>query len=151
MYKNTKLHKGADVAADTVKNLYGLNDLTTQRTRSRNVNNALTVGLFAPKYRESMVKFWVKNAKSLRNPTDPANRQNLRFVAGATILFGAMQALNTALNGVPTWENPDGKKDKLLIPGMPGINGKVLGLPFLSSIATVPRNIGMGAYNLAGS
>lgn len=153
MYKTVKQHKNASVASQAVKNFYGLTDLVTQRTRSKNTNNAATALLFAPKYRESMVRFWVKNVQALnpkgafKNARSGEYSQNLKFVAGATVLFGAMQALNYALNGVPTWDNPDGKKDKLLIPGAPGVGGKTLGLPFLSSIATVPRNAGMAVYN----
>lgn len=147
MYKTARQHTDAKTATQTVKNFYGLTDLATQRTRSRNLSNLTTATLFAPRYREAMVKFWVNNAKSLKSPTNPEYRQNVKFMAGATVMFGVMQALNVALNGVPTWDNPEGKKDKLLVPGLPGIDGKVVGVPFLSSIATVPRNVGMGVYN----
>jgi hypothetical protein len=146
-YKAARDHAGEKVAQDVVKNFYGLTDLATLRIRDRNVNNLVTSVFFAPRFRESMGRFWLNNIKAVRDPLNPANRQNVRFIGGATVMFGLMQGLNMALNGVPTWENPEGKKDKLLIQGAPGVDGKVLGLPFLSSIATVPRNLGLGAFN----
>lgn len=139
--------KASEIAGNVVKNFYGLTDLTTQATRSKTANDLWTTTLFAPKYRESMARFWVNNAKAIdpRKWTNPEYAMNVRFNVGATLLFGAMQAANIALNGNPTWENPDGKKDKLIIPAdkVPfNTNGKDVGIPFLSSIATVPRAIG---------
>jgi hypothetical protein len=63
-----------------------------------------------------------------------------------------MEGANKAMNGNWMHDNPDGKKDKLIIPDkfVPfNTNGKDVGVPFLSSVATVPRNAAMGAYNLA--
>lgn len=143
----------SELASSVVKNFYGLTDLTTQATRSKAANDLATTVMFAPKYRESMVRFWVNNAKAIdpRNMVKPEYAQNVRFNIGATLLFGAMQAANMALNGTATWDNPDGKKDKLIIPaeklgGLTG--GKDVGIPFLSSIATVPRAIATGAAGL---
>lgn len=145
--------KASELAGQVVKNFYGLTDLTTQATRSANANNLATTVLFAPKYRESMVRFWVNNAKAIdpRKWTNPEYAMNVRFNVGATLLFAGMQAANIALNGSATWDNPDGKKDKLIIPadalgGRVGdlTGGKDIGVPFLSSIATVPRAIATG-------
>ena len=145
--------EASKLAGDLVKNFYGLTDLTTQATRSQTGSDIVSTVFFAPKYRESMGRFWLNNVKALdpRKINDPAYAQNIRFNIGATLLFGAMQGANMYLNGTPTWENPEGKKDKLIIPDkyVPfNTNGKDLGVPFLSSIATVPRNIATG---LAGA
>lgn len=143
------------IAADTVKNFYGLTDLSTQATRSRSGNDLATTVMFAPKYRESMVRFWVKNAQAIdpRNMMKPEYAMNVRFNVGATLLFAAMQAANMALNGTTTFGNPDGKKDKLIIPAdkVPGrlTGDKDIGIPFLSSIATVPRAIATGLAGIA--
>jgi len=145
--------EASKLAGDLVKNFYGLTDLTTQATRSQTGSDIVSTVFFAPKYRESMGRFWLNNAKALdpRKINDPAYAQNIRFNIGATLLFGAMQGANMYLNGTPTWENPEGKKDKRIIPDkyVPfNTNGKDVGVPFLSSIATVPRNIATG---LAGA
>ena len=146
MYKNARAHTDAQTAAQIVKNFYGLTDMATTKMRSKNMNNLATTTLFAPKFRESMINFWMNNAKALRHPTDINYRQNARFMVGATLTFGVMQALNYSLNGVFTWDNPNDKKDKLIIPGSPLTGGKDVGVPFLSSIATVPRSLVSGIY-----
>jgi hypothetical protein len=142
------------IAGESTKNFYGVRDLYSKATRARVIDSASGTFLFAPRFRESMLNFWVKNAKTLGvadgkwNALKPEYRDNAKFLVASALTFAAYDMLNKELNGTHLWENPDGKKDKLLIPGVDP-NGKTLGIPFLPSIATVPRNAGMFAYNLA--
>lgn len=128
----------ADVAAKAVANFYGTMKSNTAAQRTQLGKDLSKTFLFAPQYRESMVNFWVNNLKSLRHPLALENRANVKFLAGAMIMLGSMNYLNQKLNGHGMTENPPGKEDKLLIPINDG-KGTVIGVPFLSSIATVPR------------
>lgn len=136
--------EAADIAAKAVSNFYGSISAAKEITTSPNTRNTLTSVFFAPKFRESMINFWVNNVKALRRPLALENRNNLKFLAGAAITYGVMNQLNQSLSGHGMNENPEGKKDKLLIPLK---DGYTLGIPFLSSIATVPR----GVLRIAGS
>jgi hypothetical protein len=141
--------EAARIAAESTKNFYGKNSMAKEAFRPDIVQNTSGAVLFAPRFRESMLNFWGKNAAALKpgNLTKAEYRDNVKFMASAAVMFAAYDILNNELNGTHLWENPDGKKDKLLIPG--GENGKTLGIPFLPSIATVPRNAGMFAVNAA--
>lgn len=135
--------EAADIAATAVKNFYGVIGSDVRAGRGKLVKDFATTFFFAPPYRESMINFWGNNAKAFLDPLAPANRQNLKFVGGALLTLGTMDYLNRKLNGHSMLDNPEGKKDKLLIP-VSSITGNqndktVIGVPFLSSIATVPR------------
>ena len=157
-YKKTgNQAEAARIAADSVKNFYGKTGEYKQAVRSKLTNDAMGASLFAPRFRESMVNFWGKNIKALnpKNMTKLEYRDNVKFMAASAFTFAAMNALNEALNGVNMWDNPDDKKDKLIIPAdkvkdWTGLDtkGKDIGVPFLSSIATVPRNAIMGLDSL---
>lgn len=126
------------VAAQAVKNFYGVITSDKQALASRTGQDVTKTLFFAPKFRESMINFWVKNVKSLRNPMALENRANVKFLLGSAMTYAAMDGLNRAINGHPMSENPPGKEDKLLIPLD---DGYTIGIPFLSSIGTVPRGI----------
>lgn len=158
MYKKAYKKTGSEtdaarIAAESVKNFYGKTGEYKQAVRSKLSNDSMGAVLFAPRFRESMVNFWGKNIKALnpKNMTKLEYRDNIKFLVASGITFAAMNSLNEALNGVNMWDNPDDKKDKLIIPSEKlkqlGINtnGKDVGVPFLSSIATVPRNAISGA------
>lgn len=133
-------NEAADIAAQAVKNFYGStgSDVAAraQGIHDPLVQKTLSTLTFAPKFRESMINFWVNNIKALKNPTALENRANITFVGGAIATYIAMDKINYALNGKHLNENPPGTEDKLLIPTG---NGDVIGVPFLSSIATIPR------------
>lgn len=137
--------KAVQLAAQRLKEFEGMTDLATQANRSKVGNDAMTTFLFAPKYREAMINFWGQNVKALApqnvykalNPKDGRYRANLVFNAMAMVMFLGMNAANREQNdGKNLWDNPPGKQDKLLI-NIPG--NKTIGIPFLSSIATMPR------------
>lgn len=146
--------KAASIAAESVKNFYGRTSDYKQAVRAKMTDDFTGAVLFAPRFRESMLNFWGRNVKSL-NPMNLGKkefRDNQKFLVSAALMWAGMEALNMAMNGVWMHDNPDGKKDKLLIPDSVNpldTGGKDVGIPFLSSIATVPRNTAAGAFNLA--
>jgi hypothetical protein len=130
--------EAGDIAAQAVKNFYGITDAAKLAVRSKTAQNVTSTLLFAPRYRESMVNFWINNLKALKNPLAPENRANVTFGLSAVLTYLAMNEANKTFTGHSMNDNPSGKEDKLLIPLG---NGKTLGIPFLSSIATVPRAV----------
>ena len=162
VYKSAR-NRGASIAdasalaAKSTKNFYGKSGEYKLETRSKAAQDASGALLFAPRFRESMLNFWGKNVQAL-NPKNLGKveyRDNQKFMVASALTFAAMTVLNEALNGVQMWDNPDGKKDKLIIPEAAlrklGINteGKDIAIPFLPSLATVPRNAASLAANLA--
>ncbi len=137
--------EASTIAAQAVKNFYGVVDTGTTAARSRTSQDVASTLLFAPRYRESMVNFWINNLKALRNPLAPENRNNLVFGASAVAAYVAMDQANVTFTGNHMFQNPKGKEDKLLIPLG---NGQTIGVPFLSSIATVPRMVGKVAKDI---
>jgi hypothetical protein len=140
------------IAGDRLINFEGINRMSKNAAKSKVGQDALTTFIFAPKYRETMINFWGRNVKALYpknivkalNPTDGSYRNNLIFNAGALLTFIAMDDLNQRYNnGRHLWDNPSGKQDKALIPLG---DGTVVGIPFLSSIATIPR-LGISVAN----
>lgn len=143
--------EAAKKAAESTKNFYGKTDMAREATRSKLTYDATGAVLFAPRFRESMLNFWGKNIKALdprggfKNARSVEYRDNIKFLASAAAVYAAMDGANYALNGTHMYQNPDGKKDKLLIP----YGDKYIGIPYLPSIGTVPRNAAAGAFNLA--
>lgn len=135
------------IAADATKNFYGVITSDDAAKRNKMTEDFLGAILFAPKYRESMWRFWVNNLKTLRHPFSPEYAANAKFIVGATATLIAMDQVNRAFNnGRSILDNPPGTEDKLLIPLG---DGYTMGIPFLSSIATVPRALGMMTYHAA--
>jgi hypothetical protein len=138
--------EAADIATGAVRNFYGIISSGTMARRTKLAKDSTGTAFFAPRYREAMINFWGKNVAAL-NPVSFSdgvgikanywleNQMNLRFVLGALATYVGMDYLNQRTYGRHMWENPEGKEDKLLIPA----GEKTLGVPFLSSIATVPR------------
>jgi hypothetical protein len=88
-----------------------------------------------------MINIWGKNAAAIFNPKNwlkPEYSHNIKFVVGAGIAFYGMNELNKYYNNRNMWENPEGKEDKLMIPLD---DGTTIGIPYLSSLATVPRTV----------
>jgi hypothetical protein len=130
--------EAADVAALAVKKFYGVKGsdlLTLESSFSKDFKSAF---FFAPRYRESMINFWVETVKALKNPLAIENQNNVRFLVGTALTYYAYNSLNRQINGRSMNDNPPGTEDKLLIPLK---DGTTLGIPFLSSIATIPRLI----------
>lgn len=124
------------VAAKATQNFYGLKSTLNTALANKTVEDFWTTAIAAPKYRNTMINFWFNNLKALKNPLAVENRANVKFTIGAILTLTAMDQLNRKFTGKSMIENPKGKEDKLLIP-LP--DGTVVGVPFLSSISTMPR------------
>lgn len=125
------------LAAQTVKAFYGVTGTDVLAKRSPLAKDLMTTTLFAPRFRESMINFWINNAKALAHPGG-ANKYNTRFLLGAALTYAAYDALNYANTGNHLWENPQYKKDKAMIPVG---DGTTIGIPLLPSVAYLPRTI----------
>lgn len=143
--RNNLVHKGIaqetaiETAAKATKNFYGIITSDIQVKQSPTAQAVKSTFLFAPHYRTTMINFWLNSLKALKNPLAPENINNTRFIVGAVITYFAMDQANRYFNnGRPMYKNPSGSEDKLLIPVG---NGDVVGVPYLSSIATVPRGL----------
>lgn len=149
-------HEATQIAADAVKRFYGVVDTATSAKRSELGEDFLRTFAFAPKFRETMINFWKETGKAvspvhyskaeglkLNNPLSLQNQMNTRFVVGAIGAYISYDYLNWKLNGKHLFQNPDGKKGVLLIPA----GDTTIGIPFLSSIATLP----LAGYGMAES
>jgi hypothetical protein len=141
-------------AMDATSNFFGKTQMAKQASRSKVGQDFVGATLFAPRFRESMINFWGRNVVALnpKNLGKAEYRANQMFMVTAAATWAAMEGANKALNGNWMHDNPDGKKDKLIVPDefVPfNTNGKDVAVPFLSSIATVPRNAAQGVFNVA--
>jgi len=131
------------LASQTTKSFYGVVD---SFTRSEDAENAITSLLFAPKFRESMINFWINNIKSL-DVRKPEYKYNRRFLVGTVITAALMDRLNLQLNGRHMYENKDGKELSLEIPMG---EGRSWYIPLHPSVGTMPRRVGEIGGALAG-
>ena len=147
--KGKSPEEAGKLAADTTANFFGKNTMAKEAVRNKAGQDFIGATMFAPRFRESMLNFWGRNAQALKpsNLGKAEYRDNQKFMVGAAITYLAMDSANYAINGTHMYQNPEGKKDKLLLPGGDVAGGKYIGIPFLPSIATVPRN----AVGLAGN
>lgn len=123
------------IAGEVTKNFYGIAD---NFSRPRFTDDALSAVFFAPKFRESMVNFWVNNLKAL-NPKASGYNLNRKFLVGTAITYAMYDLLNRQLNeGRSMSENKPGKELFLEIPRE---NGRSWFIPMLPSIGTVPRRV----------
>ncbi len=125
------------VAAQAVKNYYGIVGSDELAKRSQLGQDVVSTIFFAPKYRESLINFWVNTVKAVKDPLALENRKNLTFLVGAGLAYAGMDALNRQFNGHSMSENPPGKEMMLMIPA----GETTLGVPWLSSIGFLPRSI----------
>lgn len=147
-----------DVAAAATKMFYGIvgsDDIARQTKWEQDLKTTL---LFAPKFRESIINFWINNVKAIsplhlstdgglkikgNNPFALQNIYNTRFVIGSTINYLLYDQMNLRLMGRHLSENPPGTETTLLIPISKVTGNKddttVIGIPFMSSLATLPR------------
>lgn len=145
-YKDArKAGMNADQAAKATKNFYGVVD---NFTRSKQAENVLSTIFFAPRFRESMINFWLNNARSLKNPTNPEVRGNQAFIAGTITSYILYSYLNKQLTGRYMHENKEGKEFSIEIPRG---EGRSWYIPMLPSIGTIPRRVvEMGSALLQG-
>jgi hypothetical protein len=123
------------LAGEATKHFYGIADAFS---RSKFVEDATSAVFFAPKFRESMVDFWVNNAKALlpKNIKDPSYNTNRKFLVGTALTYLLYTTANKALTGHWMHENKGGKELSVEIPVG---NDRSLFIPMLPSVGTIPR------------
>lgn len=152
--RGTSPDVAAKRAMDATSNFFGKTQMAKQASRSKVGQDFVGATLSAPRFRESMINFWGRNVVALnpKNLGKAEYRANQMFMITAAATWAGMEGVNKALNGNWMHDNPDGKKDKLIVPDkfVPfNTNGKDVAVPFLSSVATVPRNAAQGVFNAA--
>lgn len=147
-------------AAQATKNFYGVID---NFRRPEYVEDAMSTLFFAPKFRESMINFWRKNANSIgiegvfsnkgkvkfnpKNLTDKSLSANRKFLIGTVLTYLMYQAANKAITGHWMHENKEGKEFSIEIPVG---NGRSWYIPMLPTIGTIPRRVLEMGGELAG-
>ncbi len=126
------------LAGEATKNFYGIAD---NFARSKFVDDTISTAFFAPTFRESMVNFWINNAKALspKNLGNKAYNANRKFLAGIVLTYLFYNAANRALTGHSMSENKGGKELSVEIPV--GDNRSIY-VPMLPSVGTLPRRAG---------
>ena len=126
------------LAGEATKHFYGIADAFS---RSKFVEDAASTVFFAPKFRESMVDFWVNNAKALlpKNIKNPSYNTNRKFLAGTVLTYLVYDLLNRSLTGHSMAENKGGKELSVEIPVG---DDRSLFVPMLPSVGTLPRRAG---------
>lgn len=139
-------HQGAvKLAAETTKKFNGLVDHIA-KGESKIAQDAKSLLLFAPKYRESIINALGNVVKSVfpknwKNATYAPSRQ---LLAGMVATLGAYELLNRQLTGHSMTENRQGQELSLEIPyGEKDDKGnqQVINIPFMPGFMTIPRAI----------
>ena len=137
------LKKGysADAAVKTaVKELkegMGLGSAAKASARPQWEKDVLETAFFAPTHRANMFRVFGNAAKSLgRNPLKPGNQSAAQFLAGGLAVYGMYDYINYKNTGHHMWDNPTGKKFEAYISTG---KGNFISIPFMPSVATMPR------------
>lgn len=139
MLKSGKVEAEASrIASQATKNWYGLTSTDTLAKQSELGRNIFSTIFFAPRYRETMVNFLWNTTKSVIHPFSPEYAANRNFIIGKVVQYATYDQVNLQTTGNHIWDNPEGYKDKIMIKTDDGY----IGIPFDSSILTVPRAIG---------
>lgn len=135
-----------DKALAVLKNFEGMSDMYSRATQDPNVRAGTQTIFFAPKFRQAIMGIWTSSLKALKNPLALENQYNIRFLVGSVLAFAGMNVANAYFNnGKMMWENGRNKEDKLIIPD--GKGGQI-GIPFLSSLGTIPRGAARQAIKI---
>lgn len=145
--KKYGVQEGERIAAQATKNFYGILGSDVLAKQSELGKNLKKTFLMAPTYRETILHFLKNTITGLKDPLAPENVNNTRWLVGAVLTYGIYDYFNLQSTGNHMWENPPGLEDKLLIPA----GETTIGIPFMSSILTVPRaGLRVGKELLAG-
>ena len=148
--KGLSPEEAKNLAGDTLRKNFGLN--TDAFAQSRTTQDTLSAGLFAPRFRESIIKTLFNTGKAgadfiyhlggLNGPVDPSLTRNRRLLLGMILSFGIYDAINRELNdGDNMWDNPVGHEFDIRIPTE---NGEVIYVGFMPSFLAFARNTASG-------
>jgi hypothetical protein len=133
-----------DLAASTAKTFNGIVDQIS-KGRGNLTQDAMSTGLFAPRYREAIVNSLGNVVKSVADPRtygDQSFRASREMAAGLVATLAGYEALNYKLNGHSMAKNRIGQELSLQIPvGEKDAKGnqQVINIPFMPGYMTIPR------------
>ncbi len=126
------------IAARELKEGMGLGSAAKQQARSQWSKDILETAFFAPTHRANMFRVFGNALKSFsRNPLKRGNRSATQFLTGGLAVYALYDWVNYKNTGQHLWDNPEGKKFESYI--KIGNNGDLISIPFMPSVATMPR------------
>lgn len=139
-------HKEAvKFAAETTKKYTGQVD-EIMKGRSQLAQDVMKTGLFAPKYRESIIGSLRNIVKSVypNNWADPTFAPSRQLLAGMVMTLAGYEALNRKITGHSMVDNREGQELSLEIPiGEKDEKGtqRTVNIPFMPGYMTIPRAV----------
>jgi len=137
------------LAVKELRESFGLGSAAKEMAKSKLWKDWRETLFFAPAHRMSMIRMFGNAAKTFtRNPLKAGNREMTKFVAGGMALYALYDWVNYKNTGKHLYENPTGKKFEAYIKTG---EGKLVSVPFLPTVATMPRlGINVGEKLLDG-
>jgi hypothetical protein len=125
------------LAVKELRESFGLGSAAKEMAKSKLWKDWRETLFFAPAHRMSMIRMFGNAAKTFtRNPLKAGNREMTKFVAGGMALYALYDWVNYKNTGKHLYENPTGKKFEAYIKTG---EGKLISVPFLPTVATMPR------------
>jgi hypothetical protein len=140
------------IAGEATKAWYGVIPTYDRVRRTQISDDFVSTVMFAPKYRESMIRFWYSIPRSVTDKLlDPAYETSRKFLIGASLMYIGYNALNKEETGKDMWDNPTNDKWNVIMKKPGGAEGDYIKIPFLPSVATIPRALySMGELGYKG-
>lgn len=140
------------IAGEATKAWYGVIPTYDKVRRTQISDDFVSTVMFAPKYRESMIRFWYSIPRSVTDKLlDPAYETSRKFLIGASLMYIGYNALNKEETGKDMWDNPTNDKWNVIMKKPGGAEGDYIKIPFLPSVATIPRALySMGELGYKG-
>lgn len=125
------------IAAKELREGFGLGSASKEAGKSRVWKDWRETAFFAPTHRMNMIRVFGNAFKALgRNPLTPGNQSAAQFLAGGLATYFVYDFVNYKNTGHHLWDNPEGKKFEAYIKLD---NGDYISVPFMPSVATMPR------------
>jgi hypothetical protein len=134
------------IAAKELREGFGLGSAAAEAANSRVWKDWRETLFFAPTHRMNMLRVFghalksipvaVGNMKNGMMPFTPGNQSAAQFLGGVMVVYAAYDWVNYKNTGHHLWDNPTGKKFEAYI----NIgDGEYISVPFMPSVATMPR------------
>lgn len=125
------------MAAKELREGMGLGSAAKEAAKSQVWKDWRETLFFAPTHRMNMIRVFGNAARSLtRNPFLPGNQSAAQFLAGGIAVYAMYDWVNYKNTGHHLYENPEGKKFEAFIDTG---DGNYISVPFMPSVATMPR------------
>lgn len=125
------------MAAKELREGMGLGSAAKEAAKSQVWKDWRETLFFAPTHRMNMIRVFANAFRALgRNPLLPGNQAAAQFLAGGIAVYALYDWTNYKNTGRHLYENPKGKKFEAFIDVG---EGKYISVPFMPSVATMPR------------